>query len=87
MNGVCLTGDQFIDSIEKVEELRDMYAADVVEMEAFSVLSVAREYDALDRCVVIKSISDKADSSASIDQEANLQLAMENGVLVLDLIL
>jgi nucleoside phosphorylase len=56
-------------------------------MEAFSVLSVAREYEALDKCVVIKSISDKADSSASTDQEANLQLAMENGVLVLDLVL
>jgi len=27
-------------------------------MEAFAILSVAREYDALDKCVVIKAISD-----------------------------
>jgi nucleoside phosphorylase len=30
----------------------------LVEMEAFAILSVAREYNALDKCVVIKAVSD-----------------------------
>lgn len=87
LNGICLTWDQFIDSAEKVTELRDTYGADVCEMEAFSVLSVAREYNALDKCIVIKSISDLADGSATVDQENNLKLAMENSITVLDFIL
>lgn len=87
LNGICVTGDQFIDSSEKVSELRDVYWADVVEMEAFSVLSVAREYDALDKCIVIKAISDLADGSASVDQENNLAIAMENSINILDFLL
>ncbi len=87
LNGICVTGDQFIDDTWKVEELREKYNADVVEMEAFSVLSVAREYNALDRCIVIKSISDLADGSATTDQENNLDLAMKNSIIVLDFVL
>jgi nucleoside phosphorylase len=33
-------------------------------MEAFSILSVAREYGKLDKCVVIKAVSDGANSDA-----------------------
>jgi phosphorylase superfamily len=42
--GFCLTGDQFIDDTEKVRELREQTGAHVVEMEAFAVASVAREF-------------------------------------------
>ena len=42
--GFCLTGDQFIDDAEKVRELRKQTGAHVVEMEAFAVASVAREF-------------------------------------------
>lgn len=87
LNGICLTWDQFIDSDAKVSELRESYGADVVEMEAFSILSVAREYNALDKCLVIKSISDVADKNASNDQETNLEIAMDNGIAVLDFVL
>jgi hypothetical protein len=34
------------------------YLADICEMEAFVILSVAREYNMLDKCVVIKAVSD-----------------------------
>ena len=87
MNGVCLTGDQFIDNEEKVSELRETYWADVCEMEAFSVLSVARDYGALDKCVVIKAVSDGADSEAKEAHMDNLEFAMQNSVLVLELVL
>ena len=87
MNGVCLTGDQFIDKPEIVSELREEYGADVCEMEAFAVLSVARDYDALDKCVVIKAVSDGADNEAKEAHMDNLDFAMKNSVIVLELVL
>jgi nucleoside phosphorylase len=87
MSGVCLTGDQFIDKEELVAELRDEYGADICEMEAFAILSVAREYDALDKCVVIKAVSDGADNEAKDAHMDNLNFAMNNSIIVLELIL
>ncbi|MCD5385334.1 5'-methylthioadenosine/S-adenosylhomocysteine nucleosidase [Candidatus Gracilibacteria bacterium] len=87
LNGVCLTGDQFIDNEDKVKQLRKEYSADICEMEAFAILSVAREYDVLDKCVVIKAISDGADSYAKTEHMDNLEFAMNNSVDVLELVL
>lgn len=87
LNWVCLTGDQFIDDKEKVLELKNTYWADLCEMEAFAILSVAREYDVLDKCIVIKAISDWADNEAKNAHMDNLEFAMENSVDVLELIL
>lgn len=87
MNGVCVTGDQFIDDPEKVAKFSADYGADVCEMEAFAILSVARDYDALDKCVVIKAVSDWADNEAKEAHMDNLDFAMNNSVLVLELVL
>ena len=87
LSWICLTWDQFIDDTEKVNELNDKYWADVCEMEAFAILSVACEYDALDKCVVIKAISDWADSDAIDAHSDNLDFAMKNSVDVLELVL
>jgi nucleoside phosphorylase len=53
-------------------------------MEAYAVLSVAKNYDILDKCVVIKSVSDGADSEAAKDHKDNLSFAMENAIAILD---
>lgn len=82
-NAYCLTGDQFIDDNNKVSELRDNYKADVIEMEAFAVASVAREFDMLDNCIFIKAISDWADSDAKDAHMWNLDFAMHNSLKVL----
>ncbi len=87
LNWVCLTWDQFIDNEEKLEELKNNFAWDICEMEAFWVLSVAREYDALDKCVVIKAISDWADNEAKSEHMNNLDFAMENSIWVLEIVL
>lgn len=87
LNWICVTWDQFIDDEEKIKALHNEYNADLVEMEAFSVLSVAREYDALDKCVVIKAISDWANNDAITEHMDNLEFAMENSIDVLELIL
>lgn len=87
LNWVCLTWDQFIDNQEKIWELREEFWADICEMEAFAVLSVAREYNMLDKCIVIKAISDWADNEAKDAHMDNLEFAMENSIAVLDFII
>jgi len=86
-NAYCLTWDQFIDDNNKVSELRDKYKADVIEMEAFAVASVAREFDMLDNCIFIKAISDWADSDAKDAHMWNLDYAMQNSIKVLEKII
>lgn len=87
LNWVCVTWDEFVDKQERVDELRIDFWADICDMEAFAVLSVAREYDILDKCVVIKSISDWADNEAKEAHMDNLDFAMQNGISILEFIL
>ncbi len=87
MNWVCLTWDQFVDDEEITNNLRETLSWDVVEMEAFAILSVAIAYDMLDKCIVIKAVSDWADSESKEVHMDNLNFAMENSVSVLELII
>lgn len=87
LNWVCVTWDEFVDKQERVDELRIDFWADICDMEAFAVLSVAREYDILDKCVVIKSISDWADNEAKEAHMDNLYFAMQNAISILEFIL
>ena len=86
-NAKCVTWDQFIDDPEKSNQLRDNYWADVAEMEAFSVASVAREFWILDNTIIIKSISDWADNDANDWLYNNLEFAMNNSIEILKVIL
>lgn len=86
-NAYCLTGDQFIDDANKVLELATAYNADVIEMEAFAIASVAREFGSLEKCIFIKAISDGADNDAKDAHMGNLDFAMENSIKVLQKIL
>lgn len=83
-HGYCLTGDQFIDDVSTVKNLRHMTQADVVEMEAFAFASVARELEKLDKTFIIKAISDGADNNAKSAHMDNLHFAMQNSILILD---
>lgn len=83
-NWTCLTWDQFIDSPEKVSHFQEKYNWDLVEMEAYSIASVAREYHALDKLIMIKWICDNGTESADTDLKTNLDLAMKNSLLVLE---
>lgn len=63
--GRVLSGDQFINSIDKITWLRNEFLGDCVEMEGASVAQVCYLYNK--PFVVIRSISDKADHSAGVD--------------------
>lgn len=87
LNWVCLTWDQFIDDSEKVIELKNKFSADICEMEAYAILSVARQYHQLEKCIVIKAISDWADNEAIDSHMNNLEFAMKNSVNILELLI
>jgi len=84
LNGICVTGDQFIDKQEIIDDIVKEYSADIVDMEAYAILSVAKTYNALDKCACIKSVSDGADNEAVKNHTENLTFAMENAVAILD---
>lgn len=86
-NAKCVTWDQFIDDLDKSNQLRDSYWADVAEMEAFAIASTAREFWILDSTIIIKSISDWADNDANDWLYNNLEFAMNNGIEILKVIL
>lgn len=84
LSGICVTGDQFIDNEDLKSEIVETYGADIVDMEAYAFLTVAKNYDALDKTVVIKSVSDGADNTAADAHVGNLELAMKNAVAILE---
>jgi len=87
LNWVCLTWDMFVDADEIKQDLRENFSWDIVEMEAFSILSVARAYDSLDKCVVIKAISDWANNESKDAHMDNLTFAMQNSISILEFVL
>lgn len=76
MKGVVLTGDQFIADKEKALGLKDEFSGDCVDMESASVAQVCH----LNKvpCVIIRSMSDKADGSADLSFEEFEVKAAEN---------
>jgi len=86
-NAVCATWDQFIADKEKVEEIKNNFDADLVEMEAFAVASTCREFNKLDKLIVIKAVSDSANQQALTDHKDNLEKAMKNSIQVLKTII
>lgn len=81
--GLCLTGDQFIDDADRIQNLASQTQASVVEMEAFAVASVAREFG-IEDLIIIKAISDGADSDAKTAHMDNLDFAMLQSCKVLE---
>lgn len=86
-NMKCLTWDQFIDNEDIISKLKKDYSWNLVEMEAFAILSIARNYNILDKSIVIKWISDWANNEAIDAHMSNLEIAMKNSIVVLDEIL
>lgn len=87
LSWICATGDQFIDNVDLQSEIAEKYDADIVDMEAYSILSVLKNYDYLDKTVVIKSVSDGADEKSKTNSMDNLKLAMDNALAILEFII
>ncbi|MEZ0484117.1 5'-methylthioadenosine/adenosylhomocysteine nucleosidase [Fibrella aquatica] len=74
--GRILTGDEFVHSAARANELRTEYGADAIEMEGAAVAQVC--YQQQIPCIVIRSLSDRADSHAVIDLLDFLSTAAKN---------
>ena len=76
VTGIIVSGDAFVASEEKCKEFREKLGADAVEMEgaAFAQICYQREIPH----VVIRCLSDNADSGAIADSQTFYILAAEN---------
>jgi len=76
VKGVVVTGDAFIASTDKCNELRKKLGADAVEMEGAAVAQIC--YQRGIGYLVIRSISDKADEGAVLDKQTFYIMAAKN---------
>lgn len=74
--GLVATGDQFVASEAYVKLLRERFGAIACEMEGASVAAVCSQYKV--PCVVIRTMSDKADGNASSSFEQLAGTAADN---------
>ena len=74
--GVIVTGDQFVADKQAVQKMYKEFKAMAVEMEGAAVAQVAFMYGK--PLVVIRTISDKADGSATLDYEEMKTLTANN---------
>lgn len=76
IEGVIVTGDMFIADAGKRDELRASLGAAAVEMEGAAVVQACRTFGV--PCLVIRSITDRADGSASGSYDRFRGVASEN---------
>ena len=76
IKGIVVTGDVFVASEEKGAELREKLNADAVEMEGAAVAQIC--YQRQIPHLVVRSISDKADTTARVDSMLFQEMAAKN---------
>lgn len=80
--GRILSGDQFIASPEKINFLRKEFNGDCAEMEGAAVGHVCQLLDI--PFVVIRTMSDKANSDAQTDYKSFMKVAAQNSVTLVE---
>lgn len=74
--GRIVSGDQFINGIEKIKWLETTFDAEAAEMEGASVAHVCHLFRV--PFVILRAISDKADSEAKVDFPTFVHMAAKN---------
>lgn len=82
LNWVCVTWDENIIT-EKIKN--EDYLWDIYDMESYHILTFLKQYDFLDKVVVIKSIFNE--NSDNSDNNEVIKSCVENNILALDLVL
>lgn len=83
--GRIVTGDVFVSSEEKVNQLLTDFEADATEMEGAAVAQICHQQQV--PCIVIRSLSDKANGNAREDMLNFLKVAARNSAaLVLEIL-
>lgn len=76
VTGTVVTGDEFVNSEARVSQLRADFQADATEMEGAAVAQVC--YQQQIPCLVIRSLSDKANGNARQDMLTFYKIAARN---------
>ena len=76
VEGVIVTGDVFMSDNARRIEIREALGAAAVEMEGAAVVQTCRQFNV--PCLVIRSITDRADGEAMTNYEQFLVTASEN---------
>jgi adenosylhomocysteine nucleosidase len=82
---VIVTGDVFLADVERREELRRTLSATAIEMEGAAVVQACRQFNV--PCLVIRSVTDRADTQALTDYEQFLAAASENAAALVTAII
>ena len=78
--GTIATGDSFVGSPRKKTQLRDELGADAVEMEGAAVAQVCHQRGV--PFLVVRGLSDRAESGAREEAQRNLALAARNAAVI-----
>jgi adenosylhomocysteine nucleosidase len=76
IEGVIVTGDVFVSDAARRDELRASFGAAAVEMEGAAVVQACRQFAV--PCLVIRSITDRADGQATDNYEQFRPAASDN---------
>ena len=82
IRGRILSGDQFIASPEKIEFLKKEFNGDCAEMEGAAVGHVCEMFKI--PFVVVRTMSDKANSNAHTDYATFMKIAAENSITLVN---
>ena len=80
VEGVIVTGDVFMADVARRAELRSSLGATAIEMEGAAVIQTCRQFNVA--CLVIRSITDRADGQAATSYEQFVATASENAAAV-----
>lgn len=76
IEGLIVTGDVFVSDVARRDELRNSLGASAVEMEGAAVAQTCRQFGV--PCLVVRSITDRADGQALTNYEQFIAIASEN---------
>ncbi len=82
ITGIVVTGDVFVASTSKKNELREKLNADAVEMEGAAVAQICWQHEV--SCLVIRSLSDSANEQAEVDINMYRKIAARNAALLVE---
>jgi adenosylhomocysteine nucleosidase len=85
VEGVIVTGDVFLSDLARREELRRSLGATAIEMEGAAVVQTCRQFGV--SCLVVRSVTDRADSQAQSNYEQFLATASENAAALVSAII
>jgi adenosylhomocysteine nucleosidase len=80
MEGVIVTGDVFLSDPVRREELRSALGATAVEMEGAALVQACRQFAV--PCLVVRGVTDSADTQASTSYRQFLVIASRNAAAV-----